>query len=55
MFSNEVCIYEQDSRLQVAVRVGDMRKSEIAGAHAQGYLIKKCRSKDGKFVLLLMR
>ncbi|XP_005098785.1 inward rectifier potassium channel 2 [Aplysia californica] len=50
LFSDKVCIYEDNTHLQLSVRVGDMRKSEIAGAHAKGFLIKKYRSHDGTFV-----
>ncbi|RUS72421.1 hypothetical protein EGW08_019814 [Elysia chlorotica] len=50
LFSDLVCIYEQDAHLHMAVRVGDMRRSEIVGAHAQGFLVKKFKSKDGTFV-----
>ncbi|GFN87195.1 inward rectifier potassium channel 4 [Plakobranchus ocellatus] len=50
LFSDQVCLYEQDTRLHLAVRVGDMRRSDIVGAHAQGYMVKKSKSKDGSFV-----
>ncbi|CAG5114800.1 unnamed protein product [Candidula unifasciata] len=52
LFSNQVCIYEQDCKLHLAVRVGDMRKADIAGAHAQGYLVKKYRSQDASFLFV---
>ncbi|KAH9519949.1 Inward rectifier potassium channel 2 [Bulinus truncatus] len=50
LFSDQVCIYEQDAQLHLAVRVCDMRKADISGAHAEGYLIKKFKSNDGSFV-----
>ncbi|XP_055877590.1 inward rectifier potassium channel 2-like [Biomphalaria glabrata] len=50
MFSNQVCLYEQDAQLHLSVRIGDMRRSDITGAHAEGFLVMKHESKEGGFV-----
>ncbi|XP_059140968.1 ATP-sensitive inward rectifier potassium channel 12-like [Physella acuta] len=50
LFSDRVCIYEQDSKLQLSIRICDIRESEISGAHAEGFLVKKFKSNDGTFI-----
>lgn len=47
LFSKVACIFAEDLKLRLAIRVGDMRKSHIIGAHARGYFILKTFSKTG--------
>ncbi|XP_067672965.1 uncharacterized protein [Haliotis asinina] len=47
LFSKVACIFAEDLKLRLAIRIGDMRKSDIIGAHARGYFILKTFSKTG--------
>ncbi|XP_076459300.1 uncharacterized protein LOC143292682 [Babylonia areolata] len=54
LFSNTAVIYPEDGRLRLAVRIGDMRKGDVIGAHATGMLIKKTTMKAGHRVPVRM-
>ncbi|KAK6169113.1 hypothetical protein SNE40_020227 [Patella caerulea] len=45
LFSDVACIFSDDNKMKLAIRVGDMRKSDITAAHVRGFLLQKLRSK----------
>ncbi|XP_062586173.1 inward rectifier potassium channel 2-like [Saccostrea cucullata] len=47
MFSSVACIVEEDGKYKLVIRIGDMRRSHIIGAHVRGHLFKMMRSTDG--------
>ncbi|XP_061165952.1 inward rectifier potassium channel 2-like [Saccostrea echinata] len=47
MFSSVACIVEEDGIYKLVIRIGDMRRSHIIGAHVRGHLFKTMRSTDG--------
>ncbi|KAK7111482.1 G protein-activated inward rectifier potassium channel 4-like [Littorina saxatilis] len=54
LFSNTAVVYQEDSQFRLAVRIGDMRKGDVIGAHATGMLIKKTTAKEGHRVPVRM-
>ena len=47
-FNKYACIMKEDQNLRLVIRVGDIRKSDVIGAHARGFLIRKMFSKRGE-------
>ncbi|XP_050391310.1 ATP-sensitive inward rectifier potassium channel 12-like [Patella vulgata] len=45
LFSDVACIFSDDNKMKLAIRVGDMRKSDITAAHVRGFLLQKLKSK----------
>ncbi|XP_041363344.1 ATP-sensitive inward rectifier potassium channel 12-like [Gigantopelta aegis] len=48
IFSQYACVTKEDLNLRLVIRVGDIRKSDVIGAHARGFLIRKAFSKRGE-------
>ena len=47
MMMIQAVMYQEDGHLKLAVRIGDMRKGDVIGAHATGMLIRKTTGKAG--------
>nr|KAG5714897.1 hypothetical protein BaRGS_000385 [Batillaria attramentaria] len=54
LFSDTAVTFREDHKLKLAVRIGDMRKGDVIGAHATGMLIKKTTGKQGQKVPVRM-